>query len=300
MLIRSGVAITLLLASAKAPCQCPKSSDECTVTVRPTNSGNGTITTTRYDNHDRSETTARTLSTLTEAGLTYLLVTRPVAQRLRNEDAYRRDGQFSGLYELLDLISAESIPTSRNQAEGNASIKGNVLGNSWQTFLSHSPNLKRRAEGCAIVKRPDPGNKVKKVEFNPCRELWRMSDNPEGSITLDCLEPYLDPSKDVVCTDLNGEVKFEQGKLTSLKLVVLEDWSKVLQDVTAKFGKPDARDERGTLAIWDTKTFRVVATQVNEGAAVAWMSRTSLEATMERKRQMAESIKQTKTDSLGP
>lgn len=290
MLLSRFVVVAALLFSISACGQCPKKADNCTVTVRPTDAGNGTITTATFDNRAHAEAVSRATSRITEAGLTYLLVTRPLEQTIRNEAVNRRDGQFSDDYELLDMLSAEALPVVPHLAPTIPTIKGHSLGESWEAFVAQSPNLHHRVGECASERRPDPNRRTKRVVFNPCAALWRMADNPYGSITLDCLEPYLNPSKNVVCQDLNGEVSFDDGKLSSLKVVVLDDLAMVLPDTIAKFGKPDARDESGSLRIWDSDTFRAVATQIEIGTAIAWMTRARVQEGMERQKRILETV----------
>ena len=92
---------------------------------------------------------------LSEASLTYFLITRPSMRAERNEAANRLEGQFTPVYEELDSLSAIALPDTPLTSLGDRKIKGYFLGESWQELVLHSPNLQARVTDCATQRRPD-------------------------------------------------------------------------------------------------------------------------------------------------
>ncbi len=99
-----------------------------------------------------------------------------------------------------------------------------------------------------------------------------MVENPNAHMTLDCMEAAIGAPKDMICQDFNGEVTFDGGKLVSLKVVLVKNWSEVFPDVVAKFGTPQEQDGTKTLGVWNTLQFHLVAAQFGQESAVSWIT----------------------------
>ena len=262
--------LTCLIFRASAICQCPGNDYHCVTTVSNANSGTGTTTTTAYDNSAHAQAVGDAVTAATFVGLTYFLVVRPALQTEANEAMNAREGQYTPVYEMLRILSADDVPSHPNTTKDVPKIKGYYVGESWNDFLKNSPYLQKRVTGCSTQPRPDLSKRRKKVDFNPCSSLWLLNEKPQQDITFDCLLPSMWPGKDMACQDFNGEATFNDGKLVSFKMISIYDWKDVFPDITAKFGPPDGRDKEQTLGVWDTNTSHLVATAIEDGTAIYW------------------------------
>ena len=271
----------------------------CTTITKPIE-GNpgGTRTETRCDSSERQAAAASQASEATRAALTYFFVLRPELQAAYRERLNRDEAQFTSVYQALNVLSANEVPLSTRSAAELHRVKGYVLGESWKSFVDSSPNLKRRVDGCAAEKRPDPSKRQKKIVFNPCDDLWRMSDEPDAKMTLDCLEASMGAGRDMVCQDFDGEIRFEGGRLVSLKVVISHDWKDVLPDVIEKFGPPDAQSDAGDISIWNNARYHVVATSIEQGAALVWTTPELYQKAVEDGRSLLQGHKQEEGNSL--
>ena len=266
--------VTLLIAvmlPAAALSQGPKGADRCVTVAGPAN-GNGTSTQTVCDHSEYKEAVSNAASAITQTGLTYFLVTRPDRQTANNERAYSRDGQFTPVYELLDSLATIGLRSPQRELTGTPTIKSYHLGETWQAFVQDSPNLQKRAVQCAAEKQAKANRHPKKIEYDPCSDVKLMNETPSAHITLDCMERSLGADKNMICQDFDGEVTFDAGRLAELKLILFKDWDDVLPDIIAKFGPPDGQDAGKTLGIWSVDTSHVVATEIEQGSAISWMT----------------------------
>jgi hypothetical protein len=288
---------SLLVYTAAVSAQCPKNSDHCVTTVQ-LNEGGGTTTSAVYDNREHAEVVGEATRQIVGAGLNYLLITRPQIEAERNLRANRLEGQFTPVYELLDSLSSDEVPGSPIPGTSSQKIKGYHLGETWSDFLADSPLLRERSAKCDTEKRPNLEGRRKKVEFNPCSTLWLLNDNSTSDVTFTCLETNLGAGKDMICHDFNGEVGFHEGRLASLKLILSGDWTEVRPDIIEKFGEPDGQDSEKTIGIWNTSNSHLVATEVDAGSALAWMTAGRYHAAVNLKKQLAEPKPKTAGNSL--
>jgi hypothetical protein len=245
-----------------------------TVYDGPDYNGSGRLTVTKTDNSATAAAVGNGVAVGTGAGLTYFLIIRPRLQEMHNNKINRIEGQFTPVYGLLDELVASPIPVRAQQAASDIpTVEGHRLGESWNDFVARAPYLQKRIAQCASEKRPASGKHMKKYVFNPCADLWMMADKPDSDLTLDCLRLGLGASKDMVCQDFSGEVSFHDNKLVSLKLILEGmDWKGAFPALVEKFGQPDGRDQAATLGVWSTAEYHLVAAQVNNDVALAWMT----------------------------
>ncbi len=263
------IAIAALAASLVANAQ------KCVTVPGPAREGAVTTETVCGEARDRKEMNANTASALTSAGLAYLLVVRPAMQAQRNQALNALQGQFSSTYEELDSLSAVPVPyLTHRSADKQATIKGHSLGETWATFVEHSPLLRMGVARCLSQVRPNPARNRKKITYNPCSAAWRINDDPAADLTMTCVLPSSGAGKDFICQDFAGEATFTSGHLSAMKVLIFEDWKQVSGDVLARFGPQDAADAEGSLLIWNTDVDHLVATSIPQGTALSWMTAT--------------------------
>jgi hypothetical protein len=269
----SRMVLGILVLPLTAISQCPKEATNCTTITKPVNGeGPGTETSTSYDNRARAEVISRTAEEVTLRGMNFIFVTLPAIKTAQNERHNRADGKFTNAYETINLLAATDLTSVALGQPITPLLKGHHLGETWIEFLALAPRLRVEADRCLEEVRSNQKKKKNSSIFNPCRDIWRIVDNPNAEITFTCLEPYFGPRKDMLCQDLDGEVSFRGGGLRSLKLVIPDGLKETFPDIVSKFGYPSAEDRASTLDIWKTRDFFLLVTEVDGNTVLSWMT----------------------------
>ena len=267
-----------LLCSAGIFGQCPKKATRCVTVIRQEQ--NDVSVSTIFDNRGHAQAVGDTVASITTNALNFFLIEAPELQRAYAERINRAEGLFTPLYENLDLLT--TIPVPRQPSTGIAptsGLKHHQLGETWSEFLRTAPLLAANVQKCTQEKRPGP--KIKRTKFLPCSTVWPLIDSPSGSSTFDCLSTDRIAGKDMLCRDLDGEVAFIDGRLSSFKIAVADDWASVYNELCERFGPPSAADETGAFAIWNTSDLHLIASDSDDAVGISWMDEASLKMTVD-------------------
>jgi hypothetical protein len=122
-------------------------------------------------------------------------------------------------------------------------IKGHVLGETMQQFLTVSSVMRRLVAHCRTNPNElltDPHASVENGDVPPsCQDLLNAVDG-KGTIafTEDFADVYMAPHFFEFC----GEVEFSDGRLDMLNICLTDPWSDVYSSLIKKFGNPTSTD----------------------------------------------------------
>ena len=138
------------------------------------------------------------------------------------------------------LISAFSI----NAVAQTPPLKGHVIGESIQQFLSESDYLATRLSLCRGLKDPKSARK-QRLDWNICQQLIGAVDhNGLAIVDSNCYADRMPPTADHIqgtslrCLGYEGKAIFLEGKLAAMRVKLVDPWGYVLTDLVKAFGPP--------------------------------------------------------------
>jgi hypothetical protein len=170
---------------------------------------------------------------------------------------------------FLALCIFVTVPAS---AQAAPSLKGHVLGETIQQFLSTSSLLTSHLASCRALKDPRAAQR-QDVDWDSCQRLINAVNN-NGNFKITSSEcsamntrTYMMSAK---CLEFDGEADFLDGKLSSMRIDLLNPWDDVYKDLKTKFGSPNSTGDeqfengygatyRGSNAAWKAESFSLVA-----------------------------------------
>ena len=123
-------------------------------------------------------------------------------------------------------------------------LKGHVIGESIQQFLSESDYLATRLSLCRGIKDPKSARK-QRLDWNSCQQVIGAVDSKGVAIVdSNCYADRMPPTADRLqgtslrCLEFKGKAIFSDGKLAAMRVNLDDPWSLVLADLIKVFGPP--------------------------------------------------------------